>query len=145
MGPEGVCSHVGVNATGFCSNSLQAVEHSVDGKTNPMVNSCHHYDESVPGDTIEEKWESVRETLSRFAGRTLTVDEEISTVPPPPPTIGTAHHPSSAQQAPHLLRPGPALDLDTEAKLSLGHRPGDLAVMGATLADGGSTLAPGHR
>ncbi len=137
MGPEGVRSHVGVNATGLPFNSLQAVEHSVDGKTNPMVNSGAIITTSlVPGDTIEEKWESVRETLSRFAGRTLTVDEEIYRS-----ASATNYRNREITDLLHSRRlifcdPAAALDLYTRQSCLLVTAR-DLAVMGATLADGG--------
>ena len=39
LGVDGVVDHIGVDATGRPFNSLAAVEHSPDGRTNPMVNS----------------------------------------------------------------------------------------------------------
>ena len=38
LGPDAVRERVGVNATGLPFNALAAIELSVDGRTNPMVN-----------------------------------------------------------------------------------------------------------
>ena len=64
---------LGVNSTGFPFDSLMAVELNVDRTMNPLVNAGAMAATSlVPGDTAEEKWERVRDGLSRFAGRELS-------------------------------------------------------------------------
>ena len=45
---------------------------------NPLVNAGAIATTSlVPGDSAEEKWDAVRDGLSRFAGRELTLNEEV--------------------------------------------------------------------
>src|SRR6478736_611151 len=69
---------LGVNSTGFPFDSLMAVELNVDRTMNPLVNAGALAATSlVPGATAQEKWERVREALSRFAGRQLSVDEQV--------------------------------------------------------------------
>ncbi len=136
-GVEKVREQVGVNATGLPFNSLEAVEQSPDGRTNPMVNSGAIATTSLlPGGTAEEKWERLRDGLSRFAGRELALDDDVY---------------ESASQTNHRNReiagllasrgrvdgdPAEAVDVYTrQSCLSVTAR--DLAVMGATLADGG--------
>src|SRR5690349_13776416 len=69
---------LGVNSTGFPFDSLMAVELNIDRTMNPLVNAGAMATTSlVPGATVEEKWERIRDGLSRFAGRQLSVNEEV--------------------------------------------------------------------
>ena len=69
---------LGANSTGLPFNSLSAVERSVDGRTNPMVNAGAIAATSlVPGGTAAAKWRFIQDGLSRFAGRTLALNEEV--------------------------------------------------------------------
>lgn len=136
-GVEEVRRKVGVNATGQAFNSLGAIEASEDGRTNPMVNSGAIATTSlVPGDTPESKWSFIREGLSRFAGRELSFNEEIYRC--------ASETNSRNQSIARLLQrfgriyddPVRTVDLYTR-QCSLDVTARDLAVMGATLADGG--------
>jgi glutaminase len=136
IGPETVRRHVGVNATGLPFNSLSAVEHG-GGRTNPMVNSGAIVTASLaPGGDVDAKWEFLHDGLSRFAGRDLSIHEEIYAS-----ASSTNHRNRSIAQ---LLRnlgqvggdPMDAVELYTKQS-SLRVTALDLAVMGATLADGG--------
>jgi glutaminase len=137
IGAPGVRDMVGVNGTGFPFNSLAAIERSPDGRTNPMVNAGAIATTSlVPGDTAEAKWESIHDLLCRFAGRGLSLDEEV---------YASASATNSRNQSiARLLQsydrlycePSEAIDLYTR-QCSLKVSAHDLAVMGATLADGG--------
>lgn len=127
---------LGANATGLPFNSLAAVERSADGRTNPMVNAGAIATTSlVPGATIEVKWQWIHEGLSRFASRSLVVNEEVYAS-----ALATNHR---NQSMAHLLQsldrmymdPAEATDLYTK-QCSLNVSAKDLAVMGATLADG---------
>ncbi len=67
-----------MNSTGFPFNSLMAVELNDDRTMNPMVNAGAIATTSlVPGDTAEEKFARVRDGLSRFAGRELSMSEDV--------------------------------------------------------------------
>jgi glutaminase len=137
MGADQVRNKVGVNATGRAFNSLEGVERSPDGRTNPMVNSGAIATTSLaPGKTIDEKWRFLYDGLSRFAGRELPLNEEV---------YASASETNSRNQAiARLLQscdrigmdPVEATDLYTR-QCSLNVSARDLAVMGATLADGG--------
>src|SRR5262245_41214329 len=77
LGPEVAREKLGVNATGFPFNSLAAVERSRDGRTNPMVNPGAIATTSlVRGANANARWRSIHQGLSRFAGRSLTLDNE---------------------------------------------------------------------
>jgi glutaminase len=137
LGAEVMRERIGVNATGLAFDSIAAVERSVDGRTNPMVNAGAIATTSlVPGATDDARWRFVAEGLSRFAGRTLRLDAEI---------YASASETNTRNQAlARFLRsrdrlwmdPAAATDLYTR-QCSLGVTAKDLAIMGATLADGG--------
>src|SRR5262249_40781502 len=77
LGPEQIREKIGVNATGLAFNSLAAVEQGPDGRTNPMVNAGAIATTSlVPGGTPEARWRFIHDGLSRFAGRTLSLNDE---------------------------------------------------------------------
>ncbi len=137
LGPVAVREKLGVNATGLPFNSLAAVEQSRDGRTNPMVNSGAIATTSlVPGATPEARWQFIHEGLSRFAGRPLALNDEV---------YASASETNFRNQGiARLLQsfgriytdPAEATDLYTR-QCSLNVSARDLAVMGATLADGG--------
>ncbi len=78
MGHEEARRRVGVNATGRPFNSLTAIEQSGDGRTNPMVNPGAIATTSlVPGTSADARWRFIHEGMSRFAGRTLPLNEEV--------------------------------------------------------------------
>jgi glutaminase len=137
IGWEAVRSRVGANATGMAFNSVAAIEASADGRTNPMVNSGAIATSSlVPGDGPEARWQFVLEGLSRFAGRDLSVDEEVYLS-----ASETNFRNRSIVQFLHsrgrvYCDPAEALDLYTR-QCALSVTAHDLAAMGATLAHGG--------
>src|SRR5262249_39469749 len=78
LGHEHLREKVGVNATGLAFNSLAAIEQGDAGRTNPMVNAGAIATTSlVPGATIDVKWQFIHTGLSRFAGHTLPLNEEV--------------------------------------------------------------------
>lgn len=136
LGPEALRERIGVNATGLPFNSLEAVERWA-GPTNPMVNSGAIATTSlVPGDNLEDKWRFIHEGLSRFAGRTLAINEEVfaSAIETNYRNQGIARLLQSFSRL--YINPADAVDLYTR-QCSLNVTAKDLAVMGATLADGG--------
>ncbi len=137
LGPSAVREKLGVNATGLAFNSLAAVEQSGDGRTNPMVNSGAIATTSlVPGNTTTHKWKFIHDGLSRFAGRVLPLNEEVyaSASETNFRNQGIARLLQSFSRI--YIDPAEATDLYTK-QCSLNVSARDLAVMGATLADGG--------
>jgi glutaminase len=137
IGPEKAREMLGANATGMPFNSLGAIERSPDGRTNPMVNAGAIATTSlVPGATVAAKWHFIYDGLSRFAGRKIPLNEEV---------YASASETNFRNQGiARLLQsygriyvdPAEATDLYTK-QCSLNVSAKDLAVMGATLADGG--------
>lgn len=137
LGPDAVREKIGVNATGLAFNSLAAIEQDHGGRTNPMVNSGAIATTSlVPGASREARWQFILEGLSDFAGRQLSINEEVYTSA----TETNFRNQAIARLLQNFQRiyidPVEATDLYTkQCSLSVSAR--DLAVMGATLADGG--------
>jgi glutaminase len=137
LGHEQVRDKIGVNATGLAFNSLEGIERRPDGRTNPMVNAGAIATTSlVPGATLDAKWKFIHDGLSRFAGRKLGLNHEV---------YASASETNFRNQSiARLLQsygriymdPAQATDLYTK-QCSLNVSARDLAVMGATLADGG--------
>jgi glutaminase len=137
--------HLGVNSTGLPFDSLMAVELNTDRTMNPLVNAGAMATTSlVPGDTADEKWERVRDGLSRFAGRELTVNEEVyaSESATNLRNQGIAHLLQSYGRL--YFDPDEATDVYTR-QCSLEVTVHDLAVMAATLANGGVNPVTGDR
>jgi glutaminase len=137
IGPEEARRKLGANATGLPFNSLAAIERSGDGRTNPMVNAGAIATTSlVPGATAEAKWDFIYEALAQFAGRPLSLNQEVYTSA----TETNFRNQSIARLLQSFGRiycePAQATDLYTR-QCALNVSAKDLAVMGATLADGG--------
>lgn len=128
---------VGVNATGLPFNSVMAIELNAERTMNPMVNAGAIATTSLaPGANAEAKWDFIREGLSRFAGRQLELDQDVY-----------ASEAATNQRNQGIARllfgygrlysdPDEATDIYTR-QCALNVTARDLAVMGATLADGG--------
>ncbi|WP_424630597.1 glutaminase A [Bradyrhizobium sp. SYSU BS000235] len=136
IGPEEARKKLGANATGFPFNSLSAIERG-DGRTNPMVNAGAIATTSLAtGKTAEERWKFLHDGLSRFAGRRLPLNEEVYKSA----SDTNFRNRSIARLLESYDRiysdAKEATDLYTR-QCSLNVSARDLAVMGATLADGG--------
>ena len=145
LGADEVRHKVGLNPTGLPFNSIKAIEMHANQLTNPMVNPGALATVSlVPGKTTEDKWRFIQEGLSRFAGRNLTINEEIYASA----TASNSRNRGIARILYDYKRlyyePEETTDLYTrQSSLNVTSR--DLAVMAATLANGGMnprTLEP---
>jgi glutaminase len=145
LGPDELQRRVGVNATGLPFNSLDAVDRSRDGRTNPMVNPGAIATASfAPGTSAADRWHFLRTGLSRVAGRALELDDEVFA------SASATNHRNRELAAALAGRgglgcdPSEAVDVYTrQSCLEVTAR--DLAVMGATLADGGVNTVTGER
>jgi glutaminase len=136
IGPERARAKLGANATGLPFNSLAAIEQG-NGCTNPMVNAGAIAATSLaPGQSAEARWQFIHDGLSRFAGRKLSLNEEV---------YASASQTNFRNRSIARLLESyeriycdakEAVDLYTR-QCSLNVSAKDLAVMGATLADGG--------
>lgn len=145
IGPAEARAKLGVNGTGMPFNSVMAVELDEDRLTNPMVNAGAIATTSlVPGTTAAEKWTAIHEGLSRFAGHPLAMDQDVyeSEAATNLRNRGIAHLLESYDRL--YFDPDEATDVYTR-QCSLTVTATDLAVMGATLADGGVNPLTGER
>ncbi|SEB98780.1 L-glutaminase [Microbacterium hydrocarbonoxydans] len=144
-GHERVREIVGVNNTGLAFNSLMALELNAGHPMNPMVNAGAIATTALaPGATAVEKWERIREGLSAFAGRSLSLDGVVY--------ASEAETNERNRAMGWLLRGYGRLDGDPDEvvdvytrQCALSVTAHDLAVMGATLADGGVNPVTGER
>ena len=136
LGHEEARKKLGANATGLPFNSLAAIENG-GGRTNPMVNAGSIATTSLaPGDTSDAKWRFIHDGLSRFAGRSLPLNEEV---------YDSASKTNFRNRSiARLLESYDRIYCDAKLatdlytrQCSLNVSAKDLAVMGATLADGG--------
>src|SRR5690606_15423385 len=78
IGATGARERLGVNATGYAFNSVAGIERHACGRTNPMVNAGAIATTSLaPGASLADKWEFLLDGLSRFAGRRLSLNDEV--------------------------------------------------------------------
>lgn len=144
-GHEKVRDIVGVNNTGLAFNSVIAMELNGGHPMNPMVNAGAIATTALmPGATAVEQWERVREGLSAFAGRSLSLDGVVY--------ASEAETNDRNRALGRLLRSYGRLDGDPDEivdvytrQCALNVTAHDLAVMGATLADGGVNPVTGER
>lgn len=145
LGAEDARARLGVNATGLPFDSVMAVELNDSRTMNPMVNAGAIATTSlVPGNTAEEKWSKVWDGLSRFAGHRLELDDDVyaSERDTNLRNRGIAHLLDSYGRV--HFDPDEATEVYTR-QCSLRVTAEDLAVMGATLADGGVNPRTGER
>jgi len=137
QGPEAIREKIGVEPTGLAFNSKIAIELYEERSVNPLVNAGAIAAVSlVEADSEEERWRLVHENIEGFAGGDLPVLEEVYES-----EIDTAW--GNRSIAANLYNYG-RLYADPEESLrvytrqcSIGVNTSELAVMGATLSNGG--------
>ena len=149
QGPDHILKTIGVDATGMRFNSIIAIEHAIketDGaEMNALVNPGAIATTSmVKGATRDEIWKSLLSYYSEFAGRPLQVNAEV---------FKSEADTNQRNQAIGSLmfaygfikeNPARAVDIYTEqCAVSVNAR--DLAVMAATLANGGKNPVTGKQ
>jgi glutaminase len=137
QGAEAIENNIGVNATGQAFNSIVAIEKQKGADQNPLVNpGAITATSMVSGASREEVWNKILSYDSEFAGRPLTVNEEVYR--------SEADTNQRNQAIGRLMyaygkikdRPDEATDIYTE-QCSISVNAKDLAIMAATLANGG--------
>lgn len=137
IGEDEARDKLGVNSTGLPFNSVIAIEKIDQGTSNPMVNAGAIAATSLaPGRTAEQKWQFIQDGLSRFAGRNLTLNDEVyqSEAATNQRNQGIAKLLNAYERI--FFDPIQATDVYTK-QCSLNVTAKDLAVMAATLANGG--------
>lgn len=136
LGPERARVELGVNATGDAFNAVEPVL-DADGRTNPMVNAgaiatCSR----VPGASLDARWRHLLDGLSAFAGRELALDEDLYANVMATNVRNRQLTEALASRGLLVGEPEDALILYSKQSC-VEVTASDLAVMGATLANGG--------
>jgi glutaminase len=149
QGPEAIAKTIGVDATGMRFNSIVAVEMAQKGLGGPEMNSLVNpgaiaTTSMVKGATRDEIWKSILVFYSDFAGRPLSVNQEV---------FKSESDTNQRNQAIGMLMyaygyiksdPMRATDIYTE-QCSVSVNAKDLATMAATLANGGKNPLTGKQ
>lgn len=145
LGHRRAAELIGVNNTGLPFDSVTAIEFNGGSPMNPMVNAgALAATALVPGATSTAKWQAVQDGLSAFAGRPLRLDVEVYESE----AATNLRNRSIARllESYDRLAFDPLATTDVYTKqCSLAVTTEDLAVMGATLADGGVNPVTGER
>jgi glutaminase len=145
LGPDAVRQKIGVEPTGLPFNSKMALELYGARSVNPLVNAGAIAAVSlVQAKSEDDRWNRVRQNLSDFAGRPLTVLEKV---------YESEYSTAFGNRAiANLLYNYERLYSDPEEALrvytrqcSVGVSTRDLGMMGATLANGGMNPVTGKR
>lgn len=145
VGAERAAELVGVDATGAAFNAVGPVTDTADGRTNPMVNPGAIATTShVAGSTYEERWDTIVSGLSAFAGRPLTMDEEVLASASATNLRNRTLAAALAERRLLGCDPDEALDLYTR-QCCLQVTADDLSTMAATLAAGGTNPLTSQR
>ncbi len=148
-GPDAIEKRIGVDATGMRFNSIVSVEFAKKAlggpEINPLVNPGAITTTSmVHGNTADEVWAKIIGTHNDFAGRQLSVLQDV---------YKSESDTNQRNQAIGMLmyayeyiksNPAQATDLYTR-QCSIGVNAKDLAVMAATLAFGGRNPVTGRQ
>jgi len=144
-GPQAIVDKIGVEPTGLPFNSKLAVEIYDARSVNPLVNAGAIASVSlVKASSEEERWNLVLGNLSDFAGEPLPLMEEVykSEYTTSFSNRGIANNLYNYERL--YSDPEEALRVYTK-QCSVGVTTKDLAIMGATLANGGVNPKTGKR
>jgi glutaminase len=145
QGVEAIAKNMGVDATGQAFNSIVAVEQYKGSEMNAMVNpGAITATSMVSGKTRDEVWNKILGYYSDFAGRPLKVNQEV---------FKSEADTNQRNQAIGKLmfayghiksNPDQATDIYTE-QCAVNVNAKDLAMMAATLANGGKNPVTGKQ
>ncbi|HQY69414.1 MAG TPA: glutaminase A [Pseudomonadales bacterium] len=144
-GPDAISGGMGVDATGQVFNSIVAIEQHKGAEMNAMVNpGAIAATSMVAGASREEIWNKILAYYSDFAGRKLSVNQEVfeseAATNQRNQAIGRLMYAYG-----HIKEnPDQATDIYTE-QCSVNVNAKDLATMAATLANGGRNPVTGKQ
>jgi glutaminase len=148
-GPEAIADTIGTDATGMRFNSIVSIEFSQKALGGPEMNALVNpgaiaATSMVKGSTRDEIWKSILAFYSDFAGRKLSVDQEVfkseSDTNQRNQAIGYLMYAYGYIKAEPLR----ATDIYTE-QCSVAVSAKDLATMAGTLANGGTNPVTGEQ
>ena len=138
-------NNMGVDATGQVFNSIYAIEQHQGAEMNPLVNAGAITSTSmVKGNTYDEIWGKILGTYEAFAGRKLTVLEEIYRSEAETNQRNRAIASLMAAYGHITTDPMRSTDIYTR-QCSVGVNAKDLGIMAATLANAGKNPVTGKQ
>lgn len=145
QGPGTLMDKIGVDATGQPFNSIKAIEMIDERSVNPLVNAGAIAAVSmIKADTPEAKWAKIAGSLNDFAGRKLTVMEDV--YESEAATNDRNQAIAKLLDAYGRLYDDVAVSVDLYTRqCSVGVTSHDLAVMAGTLAAGGKNPVTGKQ
>lgn len=144
-GPESIRDNQGVDATGQVFNSIDAIEQYKGAEMNPLVNpGAITATSMVKGATYDEIWNKIISYYSDFAGRDLTVLQDVYESEAATNQRNQAIAKLMYAYGKIKDNPDQATDIYTK-QCSVGVNAKDLGVMAATLANGGKNPITGKQ
>jgi glutaminase len=145
LGEDAIQNTVGVDATGQPFNSIVAIEQYKGKEMNPLVNpGAIAMTGMVPGRNADEVWARIIGTYNDFAGRTLSVNQEVYKSEAETNQRNEAIAALMYAYERFKSDPQQATDLYTR-QCSVSVNVKDLATMAATLANGGKNPVTGKQ
>jgi glutaminase len=144
-GPMAIYDNMGVDATGQPFNAIEPIEMFQGAEMNAMVNpGAIAATSMVKGSTSDEIWDSILSYYNDFAGRELVVLEDVYES-----EAATNQRNQALAELMYAYgriedNPSQATDIYTR-QCSVGVNAKDLAIMAATLANGGSNPVTGKK
>jgi glutaminase len=143
-GAEAVLNNIGVDATGQVFNSIVAIEQYKGQEMNPLVNAGAITTTSmVKGNTASDVWNNILKTHETFAGRKLRVNEDVYKSEAATNQRNMAIGELMYAYERIKKNPNQAVDIYTR-QCSISVNAQDLAMMAATLANGGKNPVTGE-
>jgi glutaminase len=144
-GEAAVVDRIGVDATGQKFNSIIAIEQYKGQEINPLVNpGAIAATSMIKGKTPDEIWAKIIDTYSEFAGRPLSVNQEVYKSESDTNQRNQAIAELMYAYGRIKSNPQQATDLYTR-QCSVNVNARDLAIMAATLANGGMNPVTGKQ
>ena len=144
-GPESLFNNMGVDATGQVFNSIVAIEQYKGAEMNPLVNAGAITATSmVKGNSREEIWHRILNYYNAFAGRELSVNKTVFESEAATNQRNQAIASLMYAYGHIKANPAQATDIYTE-QCSVNVNVRDLAIMAATLANGGRNPVSGEQ
>jgi glutaminase len=145
QGPAAIADNMGVDATGQVFNSIVAVEQYRGSEMNAMVNpGAITATSMVTGADYDEVWDRILAIHSDFAGRKLSVLEDVYNSEAATNQRNQAIGRLMFAYGHIKANPDQATDIYTR-QCSIGVNARDLATMAATLANGGKNPVTGKQ
>lgn len=145
QGADTIVEKIGVNATGLPFSSIMAIELNEERSVNPLVNAGAIAQISLlEAKNTKKKWQMIESNLETFAGRDLTVMQDIYKSETDTNVKNQAIARLLANYGRLYADVEESVDLYTRM-CSVGVNTHDLAVMGATYANGGKNPVTGKK